>query len=129
MGTIIPVLTRRSVNFDAGFSLVPMVTFVPTLRWRHGMLVARLHTTGITGSSTLTILVQTTAPSVEDPAVDFVTKTAVAQAEFTASDTAPALLTDEFSVDFGSAVAIYVEGDPNSGDANGVISADLVLKD
>ena len=128
-GTVIPLITKRDFNFDNGTATVTVVKAVPVSQYTEGVLLVRVHSSGIASSSTLEVRARTTAPTAEEPSVDFVNDTSMASvsldSDAAAGDLERAALTD----DFGAFLQIQVEGTQDGGNCNAVISADLVLKD
>jgi hypothetical protein len=70
-----------------------------------------------------------TAPSAEEPSVDFVDPTAVASASVATATLAGELVNDSLTADFGGYLRIVVDANWVSGTLEAEISAELVLKD
>jgi hypothetical protein len=127
------IVTKRPFNFDqltAGQSESQVaVKAIDVSAYREGMLVVRAHTRDIVNASSI-IEVQAfvTAPSSEDPSVDWVASAALATATITNGSTAFFITAN--LANMGGFLRIVVKGTRiSSGNCNANISIDLVLKE
>lgn len=132
-GVIIPLWNKKSWNFDnltAGTSETHVaVKALSSERYTEGLIVVRAHTRDIVNaSSKIEVVAFTTAPSSEDPAVDFVSTTASGTATV-ANGSTTTVATVGLS-GFGGFLRIHVIGTRvSSGNCKADLSADLVLKE
>ena len=127
-GTTRNVISKRSYNFDNGSATVVAVKAVDVTNWREGTLIVRVHDSGVASSSTLKVVAYITAPSDDEPSVDFVGTTAKATCTLTSTSAAGDLEVAALSDDFGAYLQIKVEGTQSGGNCNATISVELVLK-
>lgn len=127
-GTRMPIISKRAFNFDNGSATVVAVKAVDVTNWREGTLLVRVHESGVASSSTLKVEAYITAPSQEEPSVDFVGTTAKATCTLDSSSSAGDLEVAALSDDFGAYLQINVVGTQSGGNCNATISAELVLK-
>jgi hypothetical protein len=102
---------------------------LPVDDYREATLLVRVHDADIVNpSSKIEVIAVETAPSPEEPDVDY-GGTTLATATVTGTSE-PALLAPSFSTPFGGAVTIYVRGTQGSAGTNvlATLSVDLVLK-
>lgn len=136
-GTTIVLFTRRVFDFtNVGNALsveIPMVKAIDVTEWTSGQLIIRVHSgtnvTGATGNAQ--VLLKVTAPTEEDPAVDFVDPTAVATATInnTVSSAKPTIVRATLSAGFGGMLQCSVKGTgQTSQTVKADISAELVLE-
>lgn len=132
-GMIIPLWNKKSWNFDnltASTSETHVaVKAVASERYTEAMLVVRAHTRDIVNaSSKIEIVAFTTAPSGEDPSVDFFSSTASGTA--TIGNGSTSMLATAALANFGGFLRIQVIGTRNtSGNCNAELSADIVMKE
>lgn len=117
-GTTISLFSRREFDFsqvrgDRCVELM-LVKAVDASQWTSGTLEVRVHDRTISGpGAAICVLAYTTAPTAEDPAVDFVdTSSPVASVAIDDSDqrTPPVLATAALTPGFGGMLAIVVRG-------------------
>jgi hypothetical protein len=129
-GQIIPVISKREYDFGTGDATVIAVKAVAVTGFREGTLLVRVHSSSFGGSSKIDVIAKTTAPSSEEPSLDFVNATAVATATVNSSSgTAGTLVKAALSDDFGAYLQISVVGDLDTGDCKATISVEIVVKD
>ncbi len=132
-GMVIPLWNKKSFNFNnltAGTTETHVaVKAVAVEKYREAMLIVRAHTRDIVnGSSKIEIIAFTTAPSGEDPAVDFVSTTASGTAAITNGSTST-VATVSLS-NFGGFLRINVMGTRvTSGNCTADLSAEIVVKE
>jgi hypothetical protein len=118
-GSTIPLFSRREFDFSEvrGDRCVDvlLVKAVDVSQYTRGTLEVRIHDRDISGSGArIWILAYTTAPTAEDPSVDFIDDSSpVASIVVDDSDdrTPPVLATAELSSGFGGMLAIVVRGE------------------
>jgi hypothetical protein len=129
-GTTIPLISRRTYNFDNGSATIVVAKAVNVVQWTSGLLVVRVHSASIGTSSSVKVSLFKTAPSAEDPATDFEdTSSAVASAGPSAGAGAGELETAALSSGFGGFLQVSVVGTLSTASCIAEISAELVLKD
>jgi len=132
-GQVMPLWTKRSFNFNgltAGSTeAVVAVKTVDVSAYREATITVRAHTRDIVNaSSKIEIIAYMTAPTGEDPAVDFVSGTALTTATITSGSTS-VLSTANLST-FGGYLRVVVLGTRvTSGNCSADLSADLVVKE
>jgi hypothetical protein len=103
----------------------------PVEGYREGTLLVRVHSrTMSVGTSSIVVRAVETAPSAEEPDVDYEGTELASVSVSTGTD--PELVTADFSTPFGGAVTIYVKGiqGGSAGDpVTAALSVDLVLKE
>ena len=117
-GTTISLFSRREFDFSqvrGGRCVeVMLIKAVDASQWTSGTLEVRVHDRSISGpGAAICVLAYTTAPTAEDPAVDFVdTSRPVASVAIDDSDerSPPALATATLTPGFGGMLAIVVRG-------------------
>lgn len=87
-----------------------------------------VHSEDVAASSTLKIVAYVTAPSGEDPALDFDYGTAVATCTINSSTVAPVLLLANLTAGFGAFLVIKIEGVQSGGNCTATISVEIVAK-
>ncbi|MBX7077869.1 MAG: hypothetical protein K1X88_01700 [Nannocystaceae bacterium] len=91
------------------------------------VMVVRLHSNAITGTSAIVVAAYDAAPSEDDPAQTFVSPSAAAQVSIDASSAAGALLVAGLDAGFGDALQIHVTGTRQGSDTvRAEISIELV---
>ena len=129
-GQNIPILSKREYNFTNGSGTVIVAKAVPVAQWTQGSLGVRVHAASFTGNSKIEVVVKTTAPSPEEPSVDFIdTTAAIATATVDSGNSVGDLERSALADDFGGFVQITVVGTLDTGNCVATISADLVVKD
>lgn len=132
-GVIIPLWNKKSWNFNnltASTSETHVaVKALSSERYTEALLVVRAHTRDIVNaSSKIEIVAFTTAPSAEDPSVDFFSSTASGTATI-ANGSTTTFATAQLA-NFGGFLRIHVIGTRGtSGNCSSDLSADLVLKE
>jgi hypothetical protein len=132
-GTTIPLWNKRSFNFNnltAGTSESHVaVKAISVERYREGQLIVRAHTRDIVNaSSMIEVVASTTAPSAEDPSVDYVFTTASGTA--TIDDGSTTVVASANLSNFGGFLRISVMGTRiSTGNCSAELSAELVLKE
>jgi len=132
-GIVTPLWNKKSFNFNnltAGTSETDVaVKTVACERYREGLLIVRAHTRDIVNaSSKIEIVAYTTAPTAEDPSVDFVFTTASGTA--TVANGSTSVVASVALANFGAFLRILVVGTRvTSGNCSADLSADLVLKE
>jgi hypothetical protein len=132
-GTVIVLWNKRSFNFNnviAGSSESHVaVKALAVERYREAQLIVRAHTRTIDDTnSMIQIVAQTTAPTAEDPSIDFVSTTASGTATI-ASGSTTVVATANLS-NFGGFLRFNVIGTrTTSGSCVAELSAELVLKE
>lgn len=132
-GTSIPLWNKRTFNFNnltAGTTETQVaVKAIGCERYREGLLIVRAHTRDIVNAgSKIEVVAYTTAPSPEDPSVDFVFATAAGTASLANGSTT--IVASAALANFGAFLRIIVIGTRvTSGNCSADISADLVLKE
>lgn len=133
-GTIIPVFSRRMFDFDnvqaPGEVELVIGKGIEVEQYTEGTLLVRVHGHAIDPSARIELLAKATAPSDEDPEVDFVGPI-VLVVTIDACACAPGLVKGSFATDPGERVTITVRGlqtgtAPASCKAE--LSAELVVK-
>lgn len=102
----------------------------PVGQFREGTILVRVHDADVVNpGSEIEVRAVDTAPSLEEPSVDF-EGGEIASASVTGTSE-PALVSANFTAPFGRAVTIYVKGTQGSAGTNvtATLSADLVLKE
>ena len=124
------ILSKRLFDCANGSATYVAAKAVPVVNWTQGSLLVRVHGASFTGASKFEVIAKTTAPSAEEPSVDFIaTGTAVATATIDSGNSAGDVEKASLAADFGAFLQITVVGTLDSGDCNATISIDLVLKD
>ena len=125
-----PILSKRLYNFVNGSATFVAAKAVPVVNWTQGSLLARVHDASFTGSSKIEVIAKTTAPSAEEPSVDFIaTGAAVATATIDSGNTAGDVEKAALGADFGAFLQITIVGTLDTGNCSATISIDLVVKD
>jgi hypothetical protein len=133
-GAIIPVFSRRMFDFDnvqsPGEIEFTLAKAIDVEQYTEGTLLVRVHAHNIERGASIEVIAKATAPSNEDPELDFVGATVVAvTVDVTVS--APALVKRTFTADPGERVTITVRGSQTSTapvSCNAELSAELVVK-
>src|SRR5690606_13480434 len=116
-GTTTPLFSRREFDFsqvrgDRHVEIL-LIKAVDVSQYTSGTLEVRVHSKDISGpGACISILAYTTAPTAEDPSVDFVdwsSPVAVIVVDH-ADDDAPSLLTTALWPRFGGMLAIVIRG-------------------
>ena len=124
------ILSKRLFNFVNGSATFVVAKAVPVVNWTQGSLLARIHDASFTGNSKIEVIAKTTAPSAEEPSVDFIaTGTAVATATIDSGNSAGDVEKASLAADFGAFLQITVVGTLDTGNCSATISIELVLKD
>ena len=84
-GVSMNLLSKREFNFDSGSGTVTVLKAVDVTPYTEGVLLVRVHAADIAGSSSMQVRARTTAPSTEDPSVDFVYTTVSSSSPLTYS--------------------------------------------
>ena len=128
-GTRIPLISKRSFDFNGGSGTVIAVKAAPVLQGRQGVLLVRVHDHDVAGSSTMDVVARLSAPCEEEPDVDFVwTGAETAKVTVNSSTSAPTLQRDDMLADFGAFLQITVVGTKSGGNCQATISAELAIK-
>lgn len=132
-GTSIPLWNKKSFNFNnltAGTTETHVaVKAVASEKYREALLIIRAHTRDIVNaSSKIEVIAFTTAPSPEDPSVDFVSTTASGTA--TIANGSTSVVATVALANFGGFLRFNVMGTRvTSGNCTADLSAELVLKE
>ena len=127
-GTVIDVMRKRELSFDSGAATYVLAKAIPSRGWAGGGMFVRVHSKAITSSSTLAIQAFLTAPTAQNPDLDFIRATAIATITLTQFTTAPSLLLTNFSTHLGQFLLIRATGTPSGGTCSAELSIELVLK-
>jgi hypothetical protein len=137
LASVVPLFTRRTFGFgslQAGASLtVIAVKAVDVAAAGDAILLVRVHAQGAyAGGTTATIVVgaYASAPSAEDPTVDFIQATPLATARVLSTTAVGTLFTAPVRTGLGCALQIQVTGTrgPSGDGMTTALSADLVLR-
>lgn len=133
-GAIIPVFSRRMFDFDnvqsPGELEFVIAKAIDVEQYTEGTLLVRVHALEIDRRAKIEVIAKATAPSDEDPEVDFVGETVVV-ATIDAAVCAPALIKASFWSDPGEQVTILVRGSQTGtapASCSAELSAELVVK-
>jgi len=133
-GAIIPVFSRRMFDFDnvqsPGEVELVLAKAIDVEQYTEATLLVRVHALEIDRRARIEVIAKATAPSDEDPEVDFVGATVVI-ATIDEAVTAPALVKATFWADPGERVTISVRGSQTGtapASCNAELSAELVVK-
>lgn len=124
-GMTIPLFTKRTFTF-ADTMTVPVVKAVDVSHYTEGSLIVRVHG-GTIDAGSIAVRARTTAPSPEDPSVDFVSTSNAAIVTLTTASSGD-LGTGALSSDFGGFLRVDVVGTYVSGTLTATLSAELVVK-
>ena len=128
-GTTIPLISKRQYDFGTGTATTIVLKAVNVTPSKEGVLMVRVHSGTIGSGSSIAVVAQTTHPSNEDPALDFVNTTPVATASVGTSPVAGTLVKAALATGFGSFLQIKVVGTLSTGPVNAIISAELSVKE
>lgn len=133
-GTIIAVFSRRLFDFDnvrsPGEVEIILAKAINVEQYTEGTLLVRVHAIDIDCGATIEVIAKASAPSSEDPELDFIGAT-VATITIDASVAAPALVKASFLADPGERVTITIKGSQTStapASCKAELSAELVVK-
>jgi hypothetical protein len=114
---------------------VPLVKALDVTEWTQGTLIVRVHSAVISSaSSKIEVLLKTTAPTPEDPALDFLEVPASAVATATVDTTVagndPCIVVAQLSSGFGSMLQVSIRATQatSSTTLTAVLSAFLVVR-
>ena len=127
-GQVIPILSKVSYDYASGTGEAVLIKAVPVAGYTEGALLVRVHSGSFGAGSSIALVAQTTAPSREDPAVDFLNTTPVCTATVNTS-TAGTLVKATLASGFGGFLQIKVVGTLSTGPCTAVISAELSVKE
>jgi hypothetical protein len=130
-GSLIPVFNKRDFTFTATTTVgLVAAKAIPVDDYTEGTLLVRVHSGTLTGSNTIVLKVRSTAPTAEDPAVDFVvTASDLAVATVSSTATTGTLLRTPFTAGFGGYVRVEVWANyPSGTSCTAVLSAELSVK-
>lgn len=133
-GAMIPVFSRRMFDFDnvqsPGEVEFVIAKAIDVEQYTEGTLLVRVHAHDIDRGAKIEVIARATAPSSEDPELDFVGETVVI-VTVDATVRAPELVKASFWADPGERVTITVKGSQLSTapvSCNAELSAELVVK-
>src|SRR5262245_50019970 len=133
---LVPVLTRRAYDFSsfATTSIIdfPIVRYLDVLRYRSGELRVRVHDVNIASGRHLFVSVFPSSPSVDNPALDFWSTTALAEVDLLGAVVGQLLvdeLTDLSALGSHVRVSIRVQPTAVASRITGTISAALSLRE
>jgi hypothetical protein len=92
----------------SGTQAFVLVAWLDVEGWTSGSLAVRVHAIDMHANHQISVIVRTTAPTVEDPTVDFVSTSALAQAVVDTS--VGALVTDSIDLRLAGFVEVSIEG-------------------
>jgi hypothetical protein len=125
-GMTIPLFTKRAFTFSAT-TTTPVVKAVDVSHYTEGALIVRVHG-GTIDAGSIAVRARTTAPSPEDPAVDFVSTSNVAVVTLSTGLGSGDLGVGALSANFGGFLRVDVVGTYSSGTLSATLSAELVVK-
>lgn len=131
-GIIIPLFGKRTFDFSnlgaSGTAEYVMVKALDLSQWTDVSLWIRVHSNGTEAGGEIQVIAHPTAPSVEDPAVDFVATGTSVSYTIDESTPSPGLLGVGMSAVSSPAVQISVKGVQNSGPPLVAIVAELSVE-
>ena len=128
-GQVIPILSKRPFDFVSGSGTSVLIKAVPCGSYTEGVLLVRVHSGTFGSGSSIALVAQTTAPSGEDPSIDFLANPPVATATVTTPTSAGQLVKATLASGFGAFLQIKVIGTLSGSPCNAVISAELSVKE
>ena len=134
-GKTIPLLPRRTFDFTglstSTSSIITLLRGLDACRYGTGVLIVRHHTNSLSGDRTLSLRLRSSAPDAEDPDIDFVEDSALAQVDLDANTGDDTLHTVALTPAFGPALhfdAVMTIG-ASAGDGGEIeVSAELLLR-
>jgi hypothetical protein len=138
-GTTIPLFSKRTFTFTnvvgATTMEVPLIKAIDVTEWTQGTLIVRVHSATIaTAGSKLDVMLKTTAPTPEDPALDFLVVPASAVASATIDQTVanndPCVVVAQLSSGFGNMLQLSIQASQvtSSTTMTAALSAMLVMR-
>jgi hypothetical protein len=134
-GRVVNLFSMRQFDFsnvgDDDTLELPIVKALDVSQYTEGKIVVRIHNHSVPSGGSIDIKAYITAPSVEDPSVEFTATSAIGSASVVYGSANPGLVTGNITSNFGGMLKITVLGDQpaTATTMTATLSADLVLKD
>jgi hypothetical protein len=124
---VIKVIPKTTYDFTSGGSTHVVCRALDVTDSSSGSLLVRSHDHSISSGGSIDVVVRISAPSHEDPSIDFVGNAVATATLDSSTPAAPLLLKDDLDPSFGGFLWVEVVGTKGSGTTKATISCDLAM--
>lgn len=124
---VIKVIPKTTYDFTTGSSTHVICRALDVTSSSSGSLLVRSHGHSISSGGSIEVIVKISAPSHEDPSIDFVGSAVATVTLNSSTPAAPILLKDDLDPLFGGFLRVEVVGTKGSSTTQATISCDLAM--
>ncbi len=124
---VLKVIPKTTYDFTSGSSTHVVCRALDVTNSSSGALLVRSHAHTISSGGSIDVVVKISAPSHEDPSIDFVGNTVATATLGESTPVAPLLLKDDLDASFGGFLWVEVVGTKGSSTTQATISCDLAM--
>lgn len=124
---VIKVIPKTTYDFTSGSSTYVVCRALDVTDSSSGSLLVRSHDHTITSGGRIEVVVKISAPSHEEPSIDFVGDAVATATLDSSTPAAPLLLKEDLDPSFGGFLRVEIVGTKGSSTTQATISCDLAM--
>ncbi len=124
---VIKVIPKTTYDFTSGSATHVVCRALDVTASSQGALLVRAHDHSIASGGSVVVTVKISAPSHEEPSIDFIGDEVASATLNSSSPAAPLLIKDDLDAAFGGFLWVEVVGTQGSGTTSATISCDLAM--